>query len=82
MRKKWKNGCRCNSHSGKRCSAGQTALSFGIVNPAVSTVVSGIRTLAQPEDVMGVMDVPRLSEEEERELRGVLPVNVYGDHRR
>jgi len=29
---------------------------------------------------MGVMDVPRLSEEEERELRGVLPVNVYGDH--
>lgn len=33
-----------NSHSGKRRSAGRTALSFVIVNPAVSTVVSGIRT--------------------------------------
>lgn len=71
-----------NSHSGKKRSAGQTALSFVIVNPAVCTVVSGIRTLAQLEDVVGVMDVPRLSEEEERELRGVLPVNVYRDHRR
>lgn len=70
-----------NSHSGKKRSAGQTALSFVLVNPAVSTVVSGIRTLAQLEDVAGVVDAPRLSEKEEQELRGVLPVNVYGDHR-
>jgi aryl-alcohol dehydrogenase-like predicted oxidoreductase len=69
------------SHSGKERSPGQTALSFVIVNPAVSTVVSGIRTLVQLEDVAGVMDVPRLKEDELRELRGVLPVNVYKDHR-
>ena len=69
------------SHSGKERSAGQTALSFVIVNSAVSTVVSGVRTLAQLEDAAGVMGVPRLKEDELRELRGVLPVNVYKDHR-
>jgi len=69
------------SQSGKVRSAGQTALDFVLVNPAVSTVVSGIRTLAQLEDVVGVRDVARLTEEELKELRGVLPVNVYRDHR-
>jgi len=69
------------SHSGKERSAGQTALGFVIVNPAVSTVVSGVRTLAQLEDVAGVMDVPSLKEDEVRELREVLPANVYKDHR-
>lgn len=69
------------SHSGKERSAGQTALSFVIVNSAVSTVVSGVRSLTQLEDVVGVMDVPPLGEDEMRELRETLPVNVYKDHR-
>ena len=69
------------SHSGKERSAGQTALGFVIVNSAVSTVVSGVRTLAQLEDVADVMNVPELREDEVRELREALPVNVYKDHR-
>jgi len=69
------------SHSGKERSACQTAVSFPLVNSAVSTVVSGVRTLAQLEDIAGVMDVPGLKEDELRELRSVLPVNVYRDHR-
>jgi len=69
------------SHSGNERSAGQTALGFVIVNSAVSTVVSGVRTLAQLEDVADVMNVPELREDEVRELREALPVNVYKDHR-
>jgi len=69
------------SHSGKERSAGQTALSFVIVNSAVATVVSGVRTLTQLEDVADVMNVPSLREDEVKELREALPANVYKDHR-
>lgn len=70
------------SHSGKERSGGQAALHFVMVNSAVSTVVSGVRTLRQLKGAAGVMNAPVLKEDEVKELCEALPVNVYKDHRR
>ena len=69
------------SHSGKNRKNSQTALLFVLRNSAVSSIITGLRTPEQLEEVVGTMDLLGLSEGEERELRGVLPVNVYGGHR-
>ena len=69
------------SHSGKFRKSSQTALHFVLRNSAVSSIITGLRTEGQLDEIVGTMDVPRLTEGEEEQLRGVLPVNVYRDHR-
>jgi hypothetical protein len=59
-------------------SSGQTALSFVIVNPAISTVVSGIRAFAHPEDVVGVTDVRGLPEGRSGNFVGCYPSMFTG----
>lgn len=70
-----------HSHSGNGRSSSQTALRFAIVNPAVSTVVSGIRTLSQLEEAAATTVTATLTKEEVEDLTGTLPTNVYKDHR-
>jgi aryl-alcohol dehydrogenase-like predicted oxidoreductase len=69
------------SHSGKGRKKSHVALQFVLRNSAVTSIITGLRTLSQLEDAVRTMIVPGLTEEEERQLRGVLPVNVYRDHR-
>jgi aryl-alcohol dehydrogenase-like predicted oxidoreductase len=69
------------SASGERRSPAQTALQFVLENPAVTSVVAGLRTMAQLEEAVKTGDVARLTETEMRVLREAIPVNFYEEHR-
>jgi aryl-alcohol dehydrogenase-like predicted oxidoreductase len=70
-----------HSLSGTSRSAACTALQFVLGNPAVTSAVTGLRTIGQLEDVAGVMDAARLTAEEMETLRSIVPVNHYDQHR-
>jgi aryl-alcohol dehydrogenase-like predicted oxidoreductase len=61
---------------------GQTALRFGLTHPAVTTVVCGIRTLAQLEENAAAGEQPPLGGEVLDRLRTEVPASVYTSHRR
>ena len=67
--------------SGNRRNAAQTALRFVLTHAAITTAVVGIRTGAQLEDCLGIVDTPPLTEEEMLTLKEALPVNIYENHR-
>lgn len=69
------------SLSGTNRSPACTALQFVLGNPAITSAVTGLRTIGQLEDAAGVMDVLRLTPEEMQTLREVVPVNYYDQHR-
>ena len=64
--------------SGQGRTAGQTALQFALMAPAVCSVAAGMRTEEQVADNVGVFTAPLLSEEEYERLQSVLPGEVYG----
>jgi aryl-alcohol dehydrogenase-like predicted oxidoreductase len=51
-------------------SMAQAALKFALAPAAVSTVIPGIRNVSQAEANCGVSDLPAMSEEAEKKLRG------------
>jgi aryl-alcohol dehydrogenase-like predicted oxidoreductase len=59
----------------------QTALRFILSTPGITSAVTGIRTMAQLEEVLGTLDSPQLEEEELKELRSASPALKYKDHR-
>jgi aryl-alcohol dehydrogenase-like predicted oxidoreductase len=67
--------------SGKRRSPAQTAILFGLSNPAVTSVVTGIRTMQQLEDAVGTVEAPVLSKEEIMLLHNASPPKTYNEHR-
>src|SRR5205823_3025407 len=67
--------------SGTTRTPAQTALRFVLQHPAITSAVSGIRTMEQLEEVGNTMDSPPLSEEELSSLRQVSKPNTYEQHR-
>jgi aryl-alcohol dehydrogenase-like predicted oxidoreductase len=65
------------SLSGTKRKKAHTALQFVLKNPAVTSVVAGLRTIEQLEEVEGVKESVWLTNEEMDTLRGALPVNYY-----
>jgi aryl-alcohol dehydrogenase-like predicted oxidoreductase len=56
--------------SGSGLSMAQAALKFALKPDAVSTVIPGIRNVSQAEANCGVSDLPAMSDELEKKLRG------------
>jgi aryl-alcohol dehydrogenase-like predicted oxidoreductase len=66
-------------YSGPQRSAAQTALQFVLKNPAVTSAVTGIRTIEQLREI--TQSVPSLTNEEYEAMRAVAAPNLYTDHR-
>lgn len=62
-------------------SLSQVALQFVLAPKAIATVAAGIRTEAQLNDILGITKIPDLTSSEIEELRSVLPVTIYENHR-
>ena len=71
---------RCGIEEERRRAA-QTAISFILANPAITSAVTGIRTMEQLEDLAGTGDLPPLGPVEMERLRKIIPVNYYDQHR-
>ena len=69
------------SLSGTNRSSARTALQFVLENPAVTSAVIGLRTIGQLEDAAGATVAPRITAEEMKTLRDILPANYYEQHR-
>lgn len=69
------------SHSGNTRSFAQTAMQFVLKNPAITSVVAGIRTMGQLEELVGTFNTNWLDDNEMRELGGVIEPNVYDQYR-
>lgn len=67
--------------SGEKRTAAQTALQFVLANPAVTSAVTGIRTMLHLDDILGVSRIESMSQQERDELIAVLPANKYAAHR-
>jgi aryl-alcohol dehydrogenase-like predicted oxidoreductase len=72
---------RISSLSGPQRSKAQTALQFVLRKPVVTSVVAGIRTMEQLNDITGVFESVPLSTEELSILENLLPLNYYEGHR-
>jgi len=62
-------------------SAAQTAIQFVLNHPSVTSAIVGIRTMAQLEEAVRVLDVNTMSDQELIQLQNSLPANRYQDHR-
>lgn len=69
------------SISGDKRKPSQTALQFALMNPAVTSVVAGMRTMEQLNEVADTTTVEILSEAERIKLSSLLEPNIYTDHR-
>lgn len=67
------------SLAGAGRSPSQTAVGFALAQPAITSAIVGLRTIAQLEDVTG--EAPVLTTEELSTLSKSLPVNYYDQHR-
>lgn len=67
--------------AGTKQTQSQTALRFVLDNPAISSAVTGIRTMEQLEDIATAWKNTALSAAESALLQEVLPVNKYEEHR-
>lgn len=65
----------------EKMTKSQVALKWLLAHSAVISVVVGIRTMAQLNDVLGLYNSRELSTEEVRELSEVLSPNFYKSHR-
>ncbi|PSL47191.1 aryl-alcohol dehydrogenase-like predicted oxidoreductase [Chitinophaga niastensis] len=70
-----------NKLAGPERDAAQTALCFVLQQPAVSSAIVGIRTMAQLEDALKAVQAPVLKRVEIQQLQQALPVNTYEEHR-
>ena len=70
-----------NSLSTKERDAAQTAIQYVLKNPAVTSAIVGIRTMAQLEDVVRTLETPELSGEELSILSHAIQANIYEQHR-
>jgi len=69
------------SISGKVRTPSQTAFHYVIANPAVTSVVTGIRTNEQLEDAAAAPERQLLTKQELETLSLVIPANLYDSHR-
>jgi len=59
----------------------QVAIQWVLARPEVTTVVAGVRNLAQLKDVLATVDAPELTTDEIELLGSVLTPNLYTTHR-
>lgn len=69
------------SFSGLRRSKAQTALQFVLAHQAITSAVTGIRTIEQLDELVKVSDTPALSQQEYETLSRALIAHVYTQHR-
>jgi aryl-alcohol dehydrogenase-like predicted oxidoreductase len=69
------------SISGIARTPAQTAIHYVLANPAISSVVAGIRTKEQLEEVAAAPERQLLTEQELETLSLVIPANLYDSHR-
>jgi aryl-alcohol dehydrogenase-like predicted oxidoreductase len=69
------------SISGIARTPAQTAIHYVLANPAISSVVTGIRTKEQLEEVAAAPERQLLTEQELETLSKVIPANLYDSHR-
>jgi aryl-alcohol dehydrogenase-like predicted oxidoreductase len=67
--------------SGNKSSALETSLQFVFRNPAISSVVIGLRTEVQLKEALAVRNDESLREDQFKALQKILPPNKYSDHR-
>jgi aryl-alcohol dehydrogenase-like predicted oxidoreductase len=65
----------------KKRNEAQTAIQYVLQNPAVTSVIVGIRTPQQLDDAVKTIDIPPLNEEEITTLKTEIPANFYKEHR-
>jgi aryl-alcohol dehydrogenase-like predicted oxidoreductase len=70
-----------HSYTTENRSAAQTAIQFVLLQHAVTSVIVGIRTIAQLREAVSVFDVPLLSEMEADEIKSKVGVSFYREHR-
>jgi aryl-alcohol dehydrogenase-like predicted oxidoreductase len=59
----------------------QLALQYVLQHPVTGSVIAGIRTQEQLEDIIGITALPPLSTEVYQQLQQVTEANIYADHR-
>jgi aryl-alcohol dehydrogenase-like predicted oxidoreductase len=69
------------SIAGKARTPAQTAIHYVLANKAISSVVTGIRTKEQLEEVAAAPERQLLTEQELETLSLVIPANLYDSHR-
>jgi aryl-alcohol dehydrogenase-like predicted oxidoreductase len=69
------------SVSSNKRNAAQTAIQYILKNPAVTSVIVGIRTMEQLREAVETVNTPGLTEEETKILREAVPANFYEQHR-
>lgn len=67
--------------SGKSRSKAQTALQFALAPKVVASAVVGIRTVEQLKDVVGTLNIEKLTNEELDLLKHSISLNQYEQHR-
>ena len=72
---------KLNSFSIEKMTNSQVALKWVLANPAVTSLVLGIRTKAQLKDALAIYDSRNLTSDEVSQLAGILKPNFYSAHR-
>ena len=72
---------KLNSFSIEKMTNSQVALKWVLANPAVTSVVLGIRTKAQLKDALAIHDSRNLTSDEVSQLAEILKPNFYSAHR-
>jgi aryl-alcohol dehydrogenase-like predicted oxidoreductase len=67
--------------SNSKRNAAQTALQFVLQHPAITSAVTGIRTMQQLDEAVETLNTPLVTEEEMSLLQNAIPVNYYEQHR-
>ena len=67
--------------SSQKRSPGQTAIQFVLQNPAVTSAIVGIRTVAQLTDAVNAAINQGVGEDEIKMLKEAIAVNYYAEHR-
>ncbi|RZM05478.1 MAG: aldo/keto reductase [Pedobacter sp.] len=72
---------RINQLESAERKSSHIALQFALNNPAVSSVIVGMRTQQQLNDALSALNSPKLSPQELDQLLALAPAQVYQEHR-
>lgn len=70
-----------HSVSGEHRTAAQTATRFAMQHPSVTSVIAGIRTMEQLEEIANTINTPSLTAQELQTLQQSVPPKKYEMHR-
>ena len=67
--------------SNQQRTPAQTSIQFVLNHPSVTSAIVGMRTMQQLEEAVNTLKAPLLSGADIDELKNVIPVNYYKEHR-